>query len=380
MQLLPNQQHYQKMLDHLERKHRLRTLPQQQGIDFCSNDYLAFSQHTRIRTAIQNALNNGLPVGAGGSRLLGGNHAVFQSLETMAAHFYGSEACLYFNSGYAANVAVFATLPKRGDRIFFDSDVHASILDGIKLSRASAETFHHYDVSDLQHKINAWRHTGGIGQIWVAISSLGSMQGDQAPLHDFIQLFGQLDGFLFIDEAHATGVFGKDGRGLAASYLHDNHIITLHTCGKALGLTGALLCTNQLLHHYLVNHARPFIYSTAPSPLIAVGVQEALKILVEEPQHQQELTGLYRYANECYVSLTGEPGSNSHILPVYLASNELTMQTANRLNQHGFAVQAIRPPTVPSGTARIRISITRHVTKDHINRLFTCLSDIMSTA
>src|SRR3990167_3392670 len=370
--------HYQKSLAHLAKRNRLRVLTQKQGIDFCSNDYLGLTRSQRIKDAMMTALENGMAVGSGGSRLLGGNHSIFTNLEIMAARFFGSEQCLYFNSGYTANLAIFASLPQRRDKIFYDEYAHASILDGIKLSRASAVQCNHNDVNDLQQKIKQWRKQGGMGRAWIAIESLYSMGGDRSPIDAYIHLLNDEDGLLMIDESHATGVFGNHGKGLAARYANRENILTLHTCGKALGVSGALLCLNKVFYDYLINHARPFIYATAASPLIAVAVQEALKILVEEPQHREQLTTLYQQANLEYAKLFGIPGTGSQILPVYINNNRLALQVLAKLSHAGFSIQAIRPPTVPEGTARIRVSITRHVSHENIIALFSTLGAFLN--
>jgi len=198
------------------------------------------------------------------------------------------------------------------------------------------------------------------------------MDGDRAPLTELYQLAQQYDGFLVIDEAHATGVFGDNGRGLACFPNQDN-VIVLHTCGKALGVSGALLCLNRVFCDYLINRARAFIYSTAPSPLIAAAVCEALVILKDEPQRRAKLHALYTYAN----TFPGISGSGTQILPVLTGSNQRTMYIANRMQQEGFDIRAIRPPTVPEGTARLRISISLHVTEKDIQTMFQQLLAIM---
>lgn len=364
---------YQKSLSRLASKHRQRALSNSRGIDFSSNDYLAFSHASRIRHAIVTAIENGVAIGAGGSRLLRGNHDVFEALESSAAAFFNSEKSLFFGSGYAANVALFSTLPQRGDAIFYDELVHASIIDGMIGSRAQAIPVQHNKVESFQTAIAQWRKTGGAGRPWIAVESLYSMDGDRAPLTDLSSLVNEHDGFLIIDEAHATGVFGHNGRGLAAFLEHSDNVVTLHTCGKALGASGALVCLNETFYDYLINRARTFIYTTAPSPLIAVGVVEALKMLTEEPHHRNKLEALYHFANKKFYELFGITGSGSQILPVLTGKSDLAVRLATRLQEQGFDIRAIRPPTVAEGTARLRISITLNVTQNDIDRMFTQL-------
>jgi 8-amino-7-oxononanoate synthase len=178
---------------------------------------------------------------------------------------------------------------------------------------------------------------------------------------------------LVIDEAHATGVFGVNGRGLTTFIEGQENVIALHTCGKALGVAGALVCLNKTFYDYFINRARMFIYSTAPSPLIAVAVTEALKILVEEPHHRDNLEALYTYANNEMYALSGLMRSGSQILPITIAKNDFAVRLASRMQTEGYDIRAIRPPTVPEGTARLRISITLHVSKKDITRMFTQL-------
>lgn len=365
------------MLSYLEDKSRKRILSPVQGIDFTSNDYLGFSHSERIRNAVLHALENGTPLGAGGSRLLRGNHEEFEILETKAASFFESERALYFSNGYAANLAIFSTLPQRDDLILYDSLIHASIHDGISLGRAKSISIRHSDVESFETEIKKWRNAGGKGQPWIAVESIYSMDGDCAPLEEFFNLANQYDGFLVIDEAHATGVLGKNGRGLAASLPKQENVISLHTCGKALGASGAFICVNEIFYNYLINRARSFIYSTAPSPLVTVAVREALQILSTEPSYTENLNRLYTFANKQLKKSLGIRGSGTHILPIIIGENRRAVQISHRLQKEGFDVRAIRPPTVPEGTARLRISITLNIYENDIQNVFTLLSEII---
>lgn len=365
---------YQRTLSRFANKSRERKLVSQSGIDFSSNDYLALSNSERIKHAIRTAIDNGVPVGSGGSRLLRGNHDVFEQLEVAAASFFNSDQTLYFNSGYVANLAIFTTLPQPQDLILYDERVHASVLDGIKASRASHMAMRHNDVAQIANTISEWRKKGGLGHPWVAVESLYSMEGDFSPLPDLLAVLNQHDGFLVIDDAHATGVFGANGRGLSATLGKQENIIALHTCGKALGVSGALLCVNSVFYQYLINRARAFIFTTAPSPLLAVGVSESLKIMSDEPEHITRLKKLVTYANEQLNDLTGIEGSGSQILPVIIGKNDQAMRIAHRMQTLGFDIRAIRPPTVSEGTARLRLSITLHVNEEKIHKMLTHLS------
>ncbi|CAN7594736.1 8-amino-7-oxononanoate synthase [Pararhizobium sp. LjRoot235] len=369
---------YETTLAGLERKERLRTLVGRDGADFSSNDYLGFAGSTRLATAVTAALQRGVPVGAGGSRLLRGNHPEHEALEAEAAAFFGAGRVLYFSTGYAANAALFSTLPQRGDLIVHDALVHASAHEGMQASRALAVPALHNDVAAFEEAIIRWRRDGGTGHPWIAVESLYSMDGDRAPLAALAALAERHDGFLVIDEAHATGVFGTSGRGLAADLENRKNVIVLHTCGKALGVSGALLGASATLCDYLVNRARGFIYSTAPSPLMAAAVREALRMLVDEPKRRADFDGLRAFANKELAEKLGMEGSGSQILPVIIGDNGRAVRIAARMRADGFDIRAIRPPTVPEGTARLRIAITLNVDKTTITRMFTRLAAIMA--
>lgn len=364
---------YGKTLAGLERRGRRRSLMPNGGIDFTSNDYLGFAHSQRIRSAMAAAMERGVPAGSGGSRLLRGNHAEHALLEEEAAAFFGSQRMLYFSTGYAANAALFSTLPQRGDLIVHDALIHASAHEGIAASRAQAVAARHNDVGSFENELAKWRKTGGSGHAWIAVESLYSMDGDRAPLAELAALADRYDSFLFIDEAHATGVFGENGRGLATGLERRDNVVLLHTCGKALGVSGALLGANAVICDYLVNRARSFIYSTAPSPLMAAGVREALKMLAEEPRRRLDLQRLSTFARSYLAETIGMGSSSSHILPIMIGGTIRALRIAERMRAEGFDIRAIRPPTVPEGTARLRIAITLNVDETAISRMLDCL-------
>lgn len=369
---------YEATLAGLERRERLRTLMARDGVDFSSNDYLGYAGSTRLATAITAALQRGVPVGAGGSRLLRGNHPEHEALEAEAAAFFGAERALYFSTGFAANAALFSTLPQRGDLIVHDALVHASAHEGMQASRAQAVPAAHNNVAAFEEAIIRWRQDGGTGHPWIAVESLYSMDGDRAPLAALAALAERHAGFLVIDEAHATGVFGPGGRGLAADLENRRNVIVLHTCGKALGVSGALLGASMALCDYLVNRARGFIYSTAPSPLMAAAVREALRMLADEPKRRADFDALRNFANRELAEKLGMEGSGSQILPVIIGDNGRAVRIAARMRAEGFDIRAIRPPTVPEGTARLRIAITLNVDESVISRMFVRLAAIMA--
>lgn len=355
---------HKRALEALERRGRLRALEAAHGYDFASNDYLGLSRSEALRDAVKEALARGVPVGAGGSRLLRGNDAEHEALEAEAAAFFGAESALYFGSGFAANMAVFSTLPQRGDLILYDELIHASVHEGIRLSKAESKAFKHNDAGDCDAAIATWRAAGGRGMPWIAIETLYSMDGDRAPLDEFSNIARRHDAMLVLDEAHATGVFGNGGRGLGAYLEGAEYVISLHTCGKALGCAGALVCCPATLRDFLVNRARPFIYATAPSPMIAATVRAALRIIEREPERRELLHTRIAFARKLFRDRLGVEGTGSQIQPVLTGTDSTAVRLAQALREQGFDVRAIRPPTVPEGSSRLRVTLTLNTGAD----------------
>ena len=366
---------YVAALNALKDDDRLRSLTPRAGIDFSSNDYLALAGCQRMRKAVAAAVEAGTPIGAGGSRLLRGNCAEHESLEAEAARFFGAEASVFFASGYIANFAVLTTLPQRGDLLVLDALVHASIHEGARAGRAEFRLSAHNDANSIEDVIRTWRSEGGKGRIWIVAESLYSMDGDFAPLEAIVAIADRHDAFLMMDEAHATGVFGPNGRGLTAAYEGCENLIAIHTCGKALGAAGALVTTTGLLRDFIVNRCRPFIFSTAPSPLMAVAVQEALSILRDEPERQQCLANLIDFAHHEIGARQGWRLSGSQIMPFIVGDNARAMALAVALQARGFDIRGIRPPTVPAGTARLRISLTNNVDQRDVRAMLAALAE-----
>jgi 8-amino-7-oxononanoate synthase len=360
-------------LSALEKDDRLRSLKPRAGIDFSSNDYLGLASNPRMRRAISAAVEAGTPIGSGGSRLLRGNCAEHERLEAEAAGFFGAEASIFFPSGYIANFSVLTTLPQRGDLLVLDQLVHASIHEGARAGRAEFRESRHNDAQSVEATIREWRTQGGTGRPWIVAESLYSMDGDFAPLADLVAIADRHDAFLMVDEAHATGVYGEQGRGLTAPYEGRANLVAVHTCGKALGAAGALVTTTRVLRDFMVNRCRPFIFSTAPSPLMAVAVREALLILREEPERQRRLTNLIAFAHRQIGARRGWKLSGSQIMPYVVGDNARAMALASALQARGFDIRGIRPPTVPAGTARLRISLTNNVDEDDVRAMLDAL-------
>jgi 8-amino-7-oxononanoate synthase len=364
---------YEEQLARLEERGRLRRLALAAGHDFTSNDYLGLADAPELKEAIAAALERGVPAGAGGSRLLRGNHPEHEALEDEAAAFFGTETALYFSSGFAANYALFAALPQRGDLAVYDALIHASAHDGMRAGRADLAEAAHNDADAFEHKIKAWRTAGGRGRPWIAVESLYSMDGDRAPLASLAAIAKQYDGMLVIDEAHATGVAGPDGRGLGAWLEGQPNVISLHTCGKALGSAGALLCGPRLLRNFMVNYSRPFIYSTAPSPLTAAAVRAALRLCKDQPHRREQLSALIGLAGEALESRCGVQPSGSQILPVIVGTDRRSTDLAAAMRAHGYDIRAIRPPTVPENTSRLRIALTLNASQDIVRDMIETL-------
>ena len=364
---------HERALDALLRRGRLRSLDTPAGIDFTSNDYLGLAQSQELADAVVAAIERGVPVGAGGSRLLRGNHPEHEALEAEAARFFGAETALFFGGGFIANTALLATLPSRGDLIVYDELIHASVHDGMRLSKTEATAARHNDPQSIEDAIKTWRAAGGTGQPWIVVESLYSMDGDRAPIDDLAGIAARYDAMLIVDEAHATGVFGPEGRGLAAHLEGAANIITLHTCGKALGVMGALVLAPKTMRDFLVNRARAFIYATAPSPLVAAAVRAALQICKNEPQRREKLHRLIGFAERELKSKTRFTPSGSQIQPIIVGADSSALALAAAMKARGYDIRAIRPPTVPEGTARLRMTITLNTDEAVLSRLISDL-------
>ena len=372
--------HHERALAALAKRGRLRQLSPRTGIDFTSNDYLGLSASHELADAAQAAIARGVPLGAGGSRLLRGNHGEHEALEAEAAAFFGSKSALYFGSGFAANAALIATLPAHGDLIVHDALIHASAWDGMAQTKASCVAALHNDPQSFEDAMRRWRAGGGTGRIWIAVESLYSMDGDAAPLAALAEIAGRYDAMLLIDEAHATGVLGPGGRGLGADLEGQDTVVALHTCGKALGASGALITCSSSIRAFLVNRARAFIYATAPSPLMAAVVRRALAIVHDEPKRRTGLAERVAFAGQRLEAACGIAPSGSHILPVIVGSAARAVSIAEAMQRAGYDIRAIRPPTVPEGTARLRITLTLNTDERAIAAMMATLSQALCGA
>lgn len=364
------------LLENLARRGRLRSLRPKRGADFASNDYLGLAGSDLVRRLTAGALGRGIAPGAGAARLLGGNHESFDALEAEAAAHFGSGGALYFGSGYGANLGLFSALPRARDLVLHDALVHASTRDGIRLGGAAARAFAHNDPEAARDLLRGWRRSGGRGRAWIAVESLYSMDGDFAPLPAFAALAAEEEAVLVVDEAHATGIWGPDGRGLAGAIAGQENVVTLHTCGKALGLQGALVCAAPEVVAVLVNRARSFVYSTAPSPLVAEVLRGVLAHLATCPARRLALLERVAWAGRLARALGIADGA-SQILAVAVRGDDRCLEAAEALQRAGFDIRAIRAPTVPKGTERLRLSLTLKPEDATIREAFAALEAML---
>ncbi len=366
---------HERALKALERRGRLRSLAARRGLDFSSNDYLGLAGSPELAAAVTEAVERGVPIGAGGSRLLRGNDAEHEALEAEAARFFGAEAALYFGGGFMANYALFSTLPTRGDLVVHDELIHASVHDGMRAGKAEIKSARHNDAGSVEAAIATWRASGARGRPWIAVESLYSMDGDRAPLEDLMAVADRHDGMLVVDEAHATGVYGDEGRGLGARLEGRDNVVSLHTCGKALGSMGALVLAPARIRDFLVNRARPFIYATAPSPLMAAAVRAALRLSASDPGRRERLAHLVAFAGRALGAHTGFAPSGSQIQPIVVGSDQRATALAAAMQARGFDIRAVRPPTVPEGSARLRISLTLNIDETAVAGMVAALAE-----
>ncbi len=351
-------------------------------IDFCSNDYLGFARSTTLKIAIQQADVNQVNTrtGATGSRLLAGQTALADEVEQELARFYKTEAALVFNSGYDANIGLLACLPQTGDTLLTDELIHASMIDGARLSYATRHRFKHNDLVDLAIKLQHASQQDG--QIFVAVESVYSMDGDMAPLVELADLCDQYGAALIVDEAHATGIYGsgsggQNGEGVVAALgLQDRVLARVHTFGKALGVHGAAIVGSTVLRQYLINFARPFIYTTAlpPHSLLAIRcAHEQLKQNPEALQRLHEQLSYFRHQVHDLLPRTTWTNSQSPIQCLLIPGNTNARAVATEAQQSGLDVRAILSPTVPAGQERLRLCIHAFNTTDEIDKLLAIL-------
>ena len=356
---------FEAMLNDLRTAGLLRQMRLPHGIDLVSNDYLGLADHSTVRNAMKSALEQ-LPAGSGGSRLLRGHHPVFDSIEERLANFCGAEAALLFGSGYAANIGLLQAIVAPDDLIVSDERNHASIIDAIRLTKARTIVYPHQDLAAVEAALRETRTGAAI----IITESVFSMDGDLTPLCDIADIAERAGAVLIVDEAHATGLYGPRGSGRVEQLdLRDRVLATIHTGGKALGSGGAWVAGSRALCEVMVNRARSFIFSTAPLPVLAAAIGAGLDVVADEPDRRREV---HRKSALLSAEL-GQRGiqvpGGSPIVPIVAGSNEAALAMQAELTTLGFDVRAIRPPSVPPGTARLRVTV-RYPTSDADLRRF----------
>nr|WP_243435852.1 8-amino-7-oxononanoate synthase [Acanthopleuribacter pedis] len=349
-------------------------------MDLSSNDYLGLAEHPWIRQRLQAALADGIPLGSGGSRLLRGNTAHHEAAERAVADFAGAPAALMFNSGYDANVGVITTLTGAGDRLFADELVHASMIDGMRQTKAVRHNFRHNDMAHLRELLarDAAEHMGRSGTRFILIESVYSMDGDVAPLQEIVALAEQYEAFLIVDEAHATGVFGPQGRGLcAAQGMGHVPLVTLHTCGKAWSSFGAFVTCSEAVKQRLINRCRNFIFTTAMPPLTAVHHLAVLDVLQHESWRAEKVLALAQRFRDHMHGRLDMGQSVTQIVPVILGTDQRACFFAESLQAGGYDIRAIRPPTVPRGSARLRLAFNAKLDEADVDRLAALMGKLL---
>ena len=374
-------------LSQLEKQHLLRkplivessdgpniTINNRSLLLMCSNDYLGLSQHPALKKAAAAAMER-YGFGSGASRLVSGTSVLHQRLEQKLSQFKKSEAAILFNSGYAANTGVIPALAQEGDVIFSDSLNHESIIDGCRLSRASLQVYGHKDMNHLETLIKDY---GNARRKLIVTDGVFSMDGDMAPLPDLVTLAEKYDALLMVDDAHATGVLGKGGRGTAEHFGMEGRVpIQMGTLGKALGSFGAYVAGNRDLIDILVNRCRSYIYSTALPPAVCAASLAALKIVESDPVRREKLWRNRERFAAGLKSLRIDMGSlETPILPLMVGDAEQAIKVGARLFESGIFATAIRPPTVPEGTSRIRMTLMASFSEHDIDKALAAVNKV----
>lgn len=346
----------------------------QEVLLFASNNYLGLANHPQIKEAAIKAIQK-FGVGSGASRLISGNVTPHHVLEDELASFKETEAALTFSSGYATNIGVIPNLARADSLILADRLCHASLIDGCRLSRATLRVFHHNDVSHLKRLLAKTRSRTST---LILTEGVFSMDGDVAPLPEIARLAEEYGATLLIDDAHGTGVMGATGRGTVEHFgLGSRHILQMGTLSKALGSSGGFIAGPKDFVSYLVNTARSFIYTTAPPPAIAAAASAALAVIRQEPQRRAMLWRNRDFLHHGLVTMGFQlTDTQSPILPIMVNDPELGVQMSQHLRAEGVWIPAVRPPTVPKGTSRLRITVTADHSLEHLETALRALRKV----
>ena len=337
-------------------------------VDFSSNDYLGLASNQDLARAIEYKYQHEFPKslnGSTGSRLLAGHHAFYDEVESFLADYFKVEAVLIFNSGYVANMAILSSVPQKGDTIILDEYIHASLKDGARLSFATKYSFKHNDLQDLENKLKKAE-----GNKFIVVETLYSMDGDFAPLESLQILANEYGAFLVVDEAHSTGLFGENGNGLLnEKKLQDSIPFKIYTFGKAMGIHGACIAGSKDLKDYLVNFARPFIYTTAMSPHSFVAVASAFEFIINHKELKESLLDTIAYWNSKTSMLKNFTCNEGPIQTYTKPGNEIVKKLALSVQSKGYDVRPILSPTVKEGAERLRICLHAFNSKEEIDGL-----------
>ena len=340
-------------LSELRRVGLLRHMRLPAGIDLVSNDYLGLAAHPYLIETMQASVAT-LPAGSGGSRLLRGHHEIFEIIESQLASFTGTESALLFGSGYTANIGLLQAIASRDDLIVSDERNHASLIDGIRLTRAATEIYPHQNLAALEAALRRPRK----GRAVVVTESVFSMDGDLTPLGDICDIAERAGAVVVVDEAHATGMYGSRGSGRVEELgLRERVVATMHTGGKALGSGGAWVAGSRALRDVMVNRARAFIFSTAPLPVLGAALGAGLHLVEHEPHRRLETHRKSSLLRRALADAGIRCGGESMIVPIIVGANDAAVAFQSSLMAAGFDVRAIRPPSVAPGTARLRITV-----------------------
>jgi 8-amino-7-oxononanoate synthase len=358
-------------LDDLRGKGRYRSFRPPAGIDFTSNDYLGYAGGRSPATPPSD-----LPRSGAASRLLRGHHPVWDEVESLLAEWHGAEAALVMTSGYAANEGLIATVAEPGDWVAVDELSHACIIDGLRVARPRKFLFRHNDLNHLEDGLKAEATKRPEGrELFVVTESLFSMDGDTAPLREIADLCGRFSAHLIVDEAHSTGCFGPRGSGCVdAAGVRDRVLATVHTGGKALGLPGAYVCGSKLLKEYLTNTCRHLIFTTALPPAVGAWWWDQIPRVRADDAGRRQLRENAAAFRGALTRHGIAPAGRDYVVPVVVGQDEPSVRAATELQRLGYDVRAIRPPTVPAGTCRLRVSV--HA--DHDPAVLSQLADAIA--
>ena len=342
-------------------------------LSFCSNDYLGLANHPQLIKALQQGVQQ-FGVGAGAAHLVSGHASSHEQLEHELAAFVGKPAALLFSTGYMANLGVVQALAGRGDTVFSDKLNHASLNDAMLLSRANVKRYRHNDIAQLSALLSLTVS----GRKLICTDAVFSMDGDMAPLPELLALCEQHDAWLLVDDAHGFGVVGAQGRGSLAHFgIVSKRIIYMATLGKAAGVFGAFVAGEQVVIDTLINNARSYVYTTATPPALSVALMESLRLIADGDERRMHLQSLIAQLRSGLADLPWQLMlSSTAIQPLLIGENQAALDMSMALREKGIWVAAIRPPTVPDGTARLRITLSAAHSAADVNRLLEALHEL----